>query len=204
VVKDLLMDSPFKAVKQTVYFVNYERVNFIELKLNPNNSTTESLAKAEGVFKKFLPDVPFDYQFADLEHAKKFGEAERVGSLAGIFAGLAVFISCLGLFGLSSFVAEQRTKEIGIRKVLGASVTNLWRMLSRDFVVLVVIACVISIPFAYFVLNNWLTTFEYRTEISWSVFVLTTAGALMITLCTVSFQAIKAAIANPVNSLRSE
>lgn len=204
VVKDLLMDSPFKAVKQTVYFVDYERVNFIELKLNPKISTSESLAKVEGVFKKFLPSVPFDYQFADLEHAKKFGEAERVGSLAGIFAGLAIFISCLGLFGLSSFVAEQRTKEIGIRKVLGASVANLWRMLSRDFVVLVIIACVISIPFAYFVLNNWLMTFEYHTEISWSVFALTTAGALFITLCTVSFQAIKAAIANPVNSLRSE
>jgi ABC-type antimicrobial peptide transport system permease subunit len=204
VVKDLLMDSPFKAVKQTVYFISYERVNFIELKLDPNNSTAESLAKAEGVFKKFLPDVPFDYQFADLEHAKKFGEAERVGSLAGVFAGLAVFISCLGLFGLSSFVAEQRTKEIGIRKVLGASVTNLWKMLSKDFVVLVIIACVISIPFAYYVLNSWLTTFEYRTEVSWSVFELATAGALFITLCTVSFQAIKAAIANPVNSLRSE
>jgi ABC-type antimicrobial peptide transport system permease subunit len=154
VAKDLLMESPFKAVRQTVYFNNYDRVNWIELKLNPANSARESLASAERVFSKYLPDVPFDYQFAALEHAKKFGSEERIGALATIFAALAVFISCLGLFGLASFVAEQRTKEIGIRKVLGASVTSLWRMLSKDFVVLVVIACVIAIPVSYYFLND--------------------------------------------------
>jgi ABC-type antimicrobial peptide transport system permease subunit len=204
VVKNLVMESPFKAVRQTVYFNNYKRVNFIELKLNQNNSVTESLARAERVFKKHLPNVPFAYQFADLEHAKKFGAEERIGALAGIFATLAVIISCLGLFGLTSFVAEQRTKEIGIRKVLGASVVSLWRMLSRDFIILVMISCIISIPVAYYVLNNWLAAYDYHTNISWPVFLITTSGALLITLCTISFQAIKAAIADPVKSLRSE
>jgi putative ABC transport system permease protein len=206
VVKDLLIESPFRAVKQTVYFnrPNGKGLSWMELKLNPSNSVTESLARAENVFKKYLPDVPFDYQFADREHAKKFGSEERIGRLAGIFSGLAVLISCLGLFGLASFVAEQRTKEIGIRKVLGASITSLWRMLSRDFVVLVVISCFISIPVAYYFLNAWLTGYEYRTDISWTIFVITALGALVITLCTVSFQAIKAAVTNPVKSLRSE
>jgi putative ABC transport system permease protein len=204
VVKDLVMESPFKAVRQTVYFNNYERVNWIELKLNSDKSMKESISLTEGVFKKLLPNVPFDYQFADLEHAKKFGSEERVGSLAGIFAGLAVFISCLGLFGLSSFVAEQRTKEIGIRKVLGASVGSLWRLLAKDFIVLVLLSCLIAIPVAYYFLDSWLSSYEYRTDISWKVFVLTTLAAMLITLCTVSFQAIRAALANPVRSLRSE
>lgn len=204
VVKDLLMDSPFRAVKQTIYLNDYENVNWIELKLHPGNSTTESIAKIETVFKKILPDVPFDYQFADQEHAKKFASEEQIGQLSAIFSILAVFISCLGLFGLASFVAEQRTKEIGIRKVLGATVANLWQMLSRDFIVLIIISCVIAVPVAYYFLSSWLTNYEYRTEISWWVFAVTGAGALLITLMTVSFQAIKAALANPVKSLRSE
>jgi ABC-type antimicrobial peptide transport system permease subunit len=121
-----------------------------------------------------------------------------------MFAGLAIFISCLGIFGLASFVAEQRTKEIGIRKILGASVANLWRMLSRDFVVLVIISCLMAIPLAYYFMNGWLQQYEYRTTLSWYVFAGAGIGALIITLLTVSYQAIKAALVNPVNSLRSE
>ena len=127
-----------------------------------------------------------------------------MGKLASVFALLAILISCLGLFGLASFVAEQRTKEIGIRKVAGASVFNLWKMLSKDFVILVIIACVLAIPLAYYLMHQWLGIYEYRTKISWWIFVVTGAGALMITLLTVSFQAIKAAMMNPVKSLRSE
>jgi ABC-type antimicrobial peptide transport system permease subunit len=127
-----------------------------------------------------------------------------VGTLAAILSSLAILISCSGLFGLASFVAEQRTKEIGIRKVMGASVTNLWKMLSMDFVVLVVISCGIAIPIAYYFLNEWLQQYPYRTAISWWIFALTGLGAMVITLVTVSFQAIKAALMNPVNSLRSE
>jgi ABC-type antimicrobial peptide transport system permease subunit len=204
VVKNLLTESPYKAVRQAIYFVDYDRVQWIDLKLNPAISASEALARVERVFAKHLPDVPFDYEFADLEFARKFATEERIGALATVFASLAVFISCLGLFGLASFVAEQRTKEIGIRKVLGASVASLWRMLSKDFIVLVIISGVISTPLAYYVLDRWLEGYEYRTNISLTIFLITGAGALVITLCTVSFQAIKAALANPVKSLRSE
>ena len=134
----------------------------------------------------------------------KFAAEERIGKLASFFASLAIFISCLGLFGMASFVAEQRKKEIGIRKILGASVANLWRMLSMEFVILVGISCLIGIPIAWSYLANWLEKYEYHTEISIWVFVSASAGALIITLLTVSFQTIKASIVNPINSLRSE
>jgi ABC-type antimicrobial peptide transport system permease subunit len=156
------------------------------------------------VFKKFNPGGPFEYKFTDEQYAEKFANEERIGNLAMFFAILAVFISCLGLFGLASFVAEQRTKEIGVRKVLGASVFNLWRMLSRDFFTLVIISCLIAIPIAWYFLHQWLQEYEYRTPVSWWIFVAAAAGALTITILTVSFQAIKAALANPIRSLRTE
>jgi putative ABC transport system permease protein len=204
VIKDMIMESPYSPVKQTVYILDYENVNWINLKLNPDKSASESLKVVESIFKKHIPASPFDYKFVDSEYAKKFDAEERIGKLASVFSILAVLISCLGLFGLASFVAEQRTKEIGIRKVLGASVTNLWRMLSKDFVVLVLLASIISIPIAYIALNNWLSRYEYHTEISFWIFILSSAGAFFITLATVSFQAIKAALMSPVNSLKSE
>jgi putative ABC transport system permease protein len=204
VVKDLLMESPFRSVKQTVFLLNPDYTSWIELKLNPLKSANESIALIKNVFSKHVPDVPFDYKFVDQEHAEKFADEERIGKLSGIFAGLAVFISCLGLFGLASFVAEQRTKEIGIRKVLGASIASLWQMLSRDFVLLVVISCIGAIPLAYYSLNRWLLNFEYRTDIKWWFFAVPALAALLITLLTVSFQAVKAALMNPVKSLRSE
>ena len=148
--------------------------------------------------------MPFDYKFVDEEFGNKFREEERIGKLSSYFAVLAIFISCLGLFGMASFVAEQRTKEIGIRKVLGASVVNLWRLLSTEFFVLVLLSCIIAAPIAWYYLNNWLSNYDYRIEIKWQVFVLAALAALIITLLTVSFQAIKAAIANPVKSLRTE
>ncbi len=140
----------------------------------------------------------------DEDFARKFGDEERIGKLASVFAMLAVFISCLGLFGLASFVAEQRTKEIGIRKVVGASVFNLWKLLSKDFVMLVIIACVIAVPLAWYGMNRWLQQYDYRAAISWWIFAAAVAGALLITILTVSFQAIKAALSNPVKSLRTE
>jgi ABC-type antimicrobial peptide transport system permease subunit len=151
-----------------------------------------------------VPTVPFDYKFVDEEFGSKFKAEERIGKLATNFAILAIFISCLGLFGMASFTAEQRTKEIGIRKVLGASVINLWRLLSKEFVMLVIFSCVIAAPIAYYYLDSWLTNYDYRIKISWPVFALAGAVALTITIVTVSFQAIKAAIANPVKSLRTE
>ena len=204
VIKDMVMQSPYDPVKQTVYLLSYENVNWMNLKLNPAKSATESLAGVKAAFKKYIPAVPFDYEFADESFGEKFEAEERVGTLAAAFAGLAVFISCLGLFGLASFAAEQRTKEIGIRKVLGASVNNLWGLLSRDFVLLVLISCVLAVPIAYYYLHGWLQQYQYRTEISWWVFGFAALGAIAITLLTVSFQAIRAATINPVKSLRSE
>jgi len=164
----------------------------------------DAISKVESIFKKYNPESPFEYHFVDEDYARKFGNEERVGKLATFFAALAVFISCLGIFGLASFTAEQRTKEIGIRKVLGASVTNLWQMLSKDFVVLVVVSCFISIPLSYYFLSQWLLKYDYRTTIAWWIFAVAAFGALFITLATVSYQSIKAAIANPVKSLRTE
>jgi ABC-type antimicrobial peptide transport system permease subunit len=204
VVKDMLMQSPYEPVKQAVYVLNYENVGWINLKLNPHMSAGESIALIESVFKKHVPGAPFEYKFVDEEYGKKFEAEERIGKLSSVFAVLAILISCLGLFGLASFVAEQRTKEIGVRKVLGASVSNLWKMLSKDFVILVIISCIIAIPAAYYYLQNWLGQYEYHTEISWWIFVVAGTGALVITLLTVSYQAIKAALMNPVASLRSE
>jgi ABC-type antimicrobial peptide transport system permease subunit len=165
---------------------------------------SQALPKIESVFKKLVPSTPFDYRFVDEDYALKFAVEERIGKLAGFFAILAVFISCLGLFGLASFVAEQRTKEVGIRKVLGASVFNVWRLLSHEFVVLVTISLLIAIPIAYYFMHNWLQDYQYRASLSWWIFVIASAAALVITLLTVSFQAIKAAISNPVKSLRTE
>jgi len=205
VVKDMLMESPFDPVRQTMYLVYSEEASsYIHARINPKLSAGEALVKMGSVFKKVVPSVPFDYKFVDTEYGLKFAAEERVGKLATVFAALAIFISCLGLFGLASFVAEKRTKEIGIRKVLGATVHNLWQMLSKDFVVLVIIACLIASPLAYYFLSQWLQKYEYRTEISWWIFAVSIGGALLITLLTVSFQAIKAAIANPVKSLRTE
>jgi putative ABC transport system permease protein len=188
----------------SVFFLGKDGTNCINIRINPQTSIAEALPKIEAVFKKLVPSAPFDYKFADQEYALKFAAEERVGKLATVFAVLAILISCLGLFGLASFVAEQRTKEIGIRKVVGASVFNLWKMLSKDFVVLVVISCLIAIPIAYYFLAAWLRQYEYRTEISWWIFVVTSLAAIMITLLTVSYQAVKAALMKPVNSLRSE
>jgi putative ABC transport system permease protein len=156
------------------------------------------------IFNKYDPAYPYSYQFADASYATKFNMEVLVGKLGGIFAGLAIFISCLGLFGLAAYVAEQRTKEIGIRKVLGASVLQVWLLLSKDFIALVLLSCVIATPIAFYFLHNWLQKYAYRISIGAGVFIIAAGMAILITLVTISFQAIKAAIANPVNSLRSE
>ncbi|GAB3995556.1 ABC transporter permease [Spirosoma daeguense] len=204
VIKDMLMGSPFEPVYQTVYMLDYGWANVINIKLNPNQSASESLAKIETVFRKFNPGSPFDYKFTDQQYAQKFATEERIGKLATVFAILAILISCLGLFGLASFVAEQRTKEIGVRKVLGASVTNLWLLLSKDFITLVIIALGISTLIAWYFLNGWLQKYQYHTELSWWIFAVSGLGALVVTLLTISYQSIKAALMNPVKSLRSE
>ncbi len=205
VVKDMIMESPFEAVRPAVFVVNYEEANaYMNIRLNPEQSVGPALSKMEAIFKKLVPSVPFEYEFADTEYGLKFAAEERIGKLASVFATLAVLISCLGLFGLAAFVAEKRTKEIGVRKVLGATVYNVWKLLSKEFVVLVFLSCLIAVPLAFYFLQQWLQKYEYRTDISWWILAIAIGGALLITLLTVSFQAIKAAIANPVKSLRTE
>ena len=204
IVKDLLVQSPYQPVRASLWHLTKQMQNVFILKMNPKSAAKDAMAKIEEVFKRINPASPFEATFVDEEYAQKFGDEKRIGELATFFAILAVFISSLGLFGLASFVAEQRTKEIGIRKVLGASVVNLWRMLSQDFVVLVIISSVLAVPIAYYFVNDWLNQFDYRTNVSWWVFVISVCGAVVITLLTVSFQAIKASVMNPVKSLRTE
>ena len=204
VTEDILAISPFQPTSPTVFMIKYDNTNWIELKLNAKMGIAESLATVETVFTKNFPNVPFEYQFVDDAFAKKFVAVERIGKLSGVFAFLAIFISCLGLFGLTSFVAEQRTKEIGVRKVLGATLYDLWQLLSKDFMMMILVSCAIATPIAYYFMAQWLEKYEYRIEISWPIFVWTFVGALLVTVITVSFQTLKAANANPVESLRME
>jgi putative ABC transport system permease protein len=203
VVKDMVMLSPYDKTNPVMFFCGGYVGNMI-IRVNPTMPMREALAKIGPIFKKYNTGNPFAYRFIDDLYAKKFAAEERIGNLASFFTVLAVFISCLGLFGLASFMAEQRVKEIGVRKVLGATVFNLWKLLSKDFVTLVVLSCCISIPIAWYFLHAWLKKYDYRTDISWWIFAAAAGGALCITLLTVSYQAIQAALANPVKSLRSE
>ena len=204
VVKDALMISPFKAADPTMFFCSPHPQGNLIYKLSPNIKTQDAIAKLTSIFNKYSPAYPYDYSFSDEDYASKFNLEMLIGKLAGVFAALAIFISCLGLFGLAAYVAERRTKEIGIRKVLGASVQQVWLLLSKDFIVLVLISCLIAAPISYYFLHNWLMNYDYRISISAGVFVAGGLMALLITIITISFQAIKAGLANPVKSLRSE
>ena len=203
VVKDMIMESPFEPARPTVFWLGGS-YNWFNIKINPQVSTHEALSKIEAVFKRVTPTVPFDYEFADQDYALKFAAEERIGQLARLFAALAIFISCLGLFGMSAFMAEQRTKEIGLRKVLGASVANLLALLSGDFVRLVLLSLLIATPAAWYFMSRWLEHYTYHTPLSWWIFAVTALGTLGMTLLTVSFQSAKAALMNPAKSLRME
>jgi ABC-type antimicrobial peptide transport system permease subunit len=204
VVKDMIKYSPYEPTFPCIIFLSKNDLRWLYIRITPNVNPHEALPKIGEVLGRLVPSAPFDYTFVDEAYQAKFRAEERIASLATFFSVLAILISCLGLFGLASFVAERRTKEIGIRKVLGASVADLWQMLSRDFVVLVIISCAIAIPLSYYFMSNWLENYEYRTDISGQVFAVTAMGALVVTLLTVSFQILKVAFGNPVDSLRSE
>jgi putative ABC transport system permease protein len=204
VVKDMVVESPYAPARPTLYHRLRGAGDYVIVRIAPGLAPAKALEKIGKVYKIFNPSQPFDYQFVDTEYAKKFGNESRIGKLASCFAGLAIFISCLGLFGMASFTAEQRIKEIGVRKVLGATVFNLWQLLSKDFVALVVIALLIASPVSYYFMHQWLQKYTYRTDIAWWVFAAAAIGAMLITLLTVSYQTIKAALMNPVRSLKSE
>ena len=204
VVKDALMESPFAPAEPQMFMYYPGMHNYILYRLSPGIKTADALVQMTALFSKYNPAYPYNYQFADQSYAAKFGQEVLIGRLSGIFAGLAIFISCLGLFGLAAYVAEQRTREIGIRKVLGASVPQLWMLLSKDFMLLVLISCLIASPLAFYFLHGWLQKYEYRIHIGPAVFLGAGLAAMVITIVTVSFQSVKAALTNPVKSLKSE
>lgn len=204
VIRDMVKGSPFRSVQQSLFFMVPDIGPQITVRLNPQLSAAKAISAIEPVFRKLNPSAPFDYTFVDDEYAQLFAGELRVGTLSGIFAVLAVLISCLGIFGLASFVAEQRAKEIGIRKVLGASVFGIWRLLTRDFVLIVCLSAGIAIPIAYWMAHSWLQSYQYRTPLSWWIFALTGLVVLLITLLTVSGHVIKAALVNPGQTLRTE
>ena len=204
VVPDIQMESPFRPISPLTIIFNKDWVGCVNVRISPKISASAAIKRIQPIFDRYNPAFPFVYRFADTEYAKKFNYEELVGNLAAIIAVIAIFISCLGLFGLASFTAEQRVKEIGVRKVLGASVLSLWQLLSKDFVKLVLISCVIAVPVAYYFMNEWLKDYQYKINIGVGVFVMVIASSVIITLVTVSFQAIRAATANPTRSLRSE
>ncbi|MDB5134573.1 MAG: ABC-type antimicrobial peptide transport system, permease component [Mucilaginibacter sp.] len=204
VTKDIINRSPYEQVQPMVYFLAKWAGGCLLLKISPEMSPGKAINNIASVLKTENPEQPFEYHFVDQEYAKEFDDEERLGKLATVFAGLAIFISCLGLFGMASFTAEQRIKEIGVRKVLGASVFALWQLLSKDFAILVFISIIIASPVAYYLTHNWLRNYQYHTDVAWWIFIVTAIGAILITLITVSFQAIKTALANPIKSLKTE
>jgi putative ABC transport system permease protein len=205
VVKDFILGSPYEPVSPLM--INGPGTGWfsiVHIKLNPAKPVSSDLQLAAQVFKQYNPQYPFNYTFVDEEYAKKFEDTQRTATLAALFAGLTIIISCLGLFGLAAYMAENRIKEIGVRKVLGASVMNITTLLSKEFLQLVIISFVIASPIAWYAMHQWLLDYTYRVNIDWWVFAGAGIIAVLISLITVSFQAIKAAVANPVKNLRSE
>ncbi len=205
VVKDFIYESPMEANINPMIIRGPSNFFYvIHIKLNPANATAMDIAKAEAIFKKYNPQYPFEYYFADESYDRNFRDINRTGKLSILFAGLTIFISCLGLFGLASYMAENKTKEIGVRKVLGASVSGITILLSKDFLKLVVISFFIASPLAWYIMNLWLQNYTYRVDIHWWIFAWSGIVSVLIAIIAISYQAIKAAVANPVKSLRSE
>ncbi len=204
IVKDFILRSPYEPTHPMIIEGGKGWFQTMHIKLNSNNPTASNLKTAEAIFKKYNPEYPFEYHFVDEEYAKKFEDEGRTAVLAAFFSGLTIFISCLGLFGLATYMAETRIKEIGVRKVLGATVTGITFLISKDFLRLVLIAFLIATPVAWWSMETWLKNYPYRVNIQWWVFVLAGGISFIIALVTISYQAIRAAVANPVKSLRSE
>jgi len=205
VVNNYLFGNMYGQPNPVIFFCKPPKDDkLLYIRLKPNVRADDAIAKIATIMKKDNPDYPLEYKFVDEQFNKMFADEMLLSKASGIFAVLTIIVSCLGLFGLATYTAERRIKEIGIRKVLGASVTGIAGLLSKDFLRLVFISCVIAFPVSWWLMHNWLQGYEYRITISWWIFLLAGITALFIALVTVSFQAIKAAVANPVKSLRSE
>ncbi|WP_342088651.1 ABC transporter permease [Dyadobacter sp. OTU695] len=204
VLKDFHFQSLHTAIRPLIAYLGAREPQGSVVVRIQAGKTPETLAAMERICKKLNPNVPFTYAFTDQEYARQYQSEQVVGKLAGYFASLAIFISCMGLFGLAAFTAEQRTKEIGVRKVLGASIAGIVGLLSRDFLKLVVMAIVLASPVAWYIMQQWLQGFAYQIDIEWWMFALAGIIAVLIAVFTISFQSIRAAMVNPVRSLRSE
>ncbi|HTJ11296.1 MAG TPA: ABC transporter permease [Dinghuibacter sp.] len=204
VAADIISGAPYDTVMPAVFVGGRYTGGNVIVRIKPGLAPHTALEQMEPIFKRYNPASPFIYKFVDLEYAAKFAAQERIGNLAAVFTGLAIFISCLGLFGLAAFVAERRTKEIGVRKVLGAGVLSLWGLLSKEFLWLTSLSILIAVPLSWYGMHTWIESYSYRAPLSWWIFGASSAGILLITLVTVSFQSLKAALMNPVRSLRTE
>ncbi len=205
VVKNMIMQSPYMPAEPVFFTLQANtRIHIITINIKKGMPVADALATIAKVFAKYNPGNPFEYRFTDDAYNAKFIGEQQIAQLSSVFALFAIFISCLGLFGLASFIAEQRTKEISIRKILGASVTGIWKLLSAEFLLLVSLSLLIAFPIAFFMMNSWLQEFTYRTSLSWWIFAAAGVAALTLTLLTVSYHAIRAAVANPAEALRSE
>jgi len=204
VIDDFVYNNLYSPSSPLILFPDTAGTNFLTIRLKKTSNIAGDLAKVENVIKANNPGFPFDYKFVDDQFDQFFKTEMLIGKLASVFSILAIFISCLGLFGLAAYTAERRTKEIGIRKVLGASANGLAGLLSKEFLILVLISCLLAFPIAWWMMHNWLDSYEYRVSISWPIFLVAGLLAMLIALLTVSVQAIKAALANPIQSLRSE
>lgn len=204
VVKDYHYESLKEKIKPQVFTTEPEKgLGQLWIKIKPDNEA-RTLKVIEKTYKKLVPFYPFKYEFKDEANARQYEAEAKWKQIITFATGLTIFISCIGLFGLTTLSTRQRTKEIGIRKVFGASVNQIVALISKDFLQLVVIASIIAIPIAWYATNQWLQNFAYRIELSWWGFALAGAVTITIALVTVSFQAVKAALANPANSLRNE
>jgi len=207
VIKDFILTNPYEPTRPILICgakSRYMSFYTMLIKMNGRNATSDNIKKMAAVFKKYNPGYPFDPKFVDEEYARKFSDEKRQGILAALFAALTIFISSLGLFGLAAYMAENRIKEIGVRKVLGASVTGIAALLSKEFIKLVIIAFLIAAPLAWLAMNKWLQIYSYRISIQWWVFALAGLLSITIALLTVSYLSVKAAMENPIKSLRTE
>jgi ABC-type antimicrobial peptide transport system permease subunit len=204
VVKDFVYGDMYGAPDPVVFNCAPDQASYLFVRINQQAHTSDVLARLQAVMKKYNPAYPFEYSFVDDDFNAQFKGESLISKLSQIFAGLAIVISCLGLFGLAAYTAERRTKEIGIRKVLGASVVGLTRLLSKEFLQLVFLSSLIAFPISWWAMSNWLQNYAYHINISWWVFLAAGLSAMIIALATISYQAIKAALMNPVKSLRTE
>ncbi|RZK67742.1 MAG: FtsX-like permease family protein, partial [Pedobacter sp.] len=199
---DYVWDSPYQSNNPVIVFFDPNRTGTITMRLNEANSIAQNIATITEITKQVNPAYPTDIKFLNSIYLEKYNSEKTLGVLSNLFGGLAIFVSCLGLYGLVAYSAEQRTKEFGVRKVLGASLFNLMQLLSLSFVKMVIVSVIIAVPLSYYLMDKWLTKFEFHTEITWWIIPIAALGTLMMALVTVSFQAYKSAKANPVDALK--